>query len=262
MYVKATGSLPSNMKPFRLSLRALLAFTAIACLWFGKASIDARRQKTAVDWVESNGGLVFYDWSFDQHGAPKPVGSQKPFWPKWLMRTIGEDYFQTAVSAMFPRNADLRDISMLRSLPELHHIDLTDNKVEDLTPLQDLHLKSLYLTRNNVTDISPLSRMKSLEQLFVDDNGITDVSPVSQLTNLQNLLARQNAIVDVSALSELRKLQFLDLSDNQIADCSPLMSLSPMQYVNLTGNPISREQLKRLRTRQPAMSGVDWSLGW
>jgi hypothetical protein len=262
MYVKATRSLSSNMKKFRLSLRALLAFTAIACLWFGKASIDARRQRAAVDWVESNGGLVFYDWSYDQHGAPKPVGSQKPFWPKWLMRAIGEDYFQTAASVMFARNADVRDISMLRSLPDLQHVVLTDNKVEDLTPLQDLQLKSLYLARNNVTDLSPLSQMNSLEQLFVDDNGITDISPISQLTSLQSLFAKQNTIVDIHPLSELRKLQFLDLSDNQIVDCSPLMDLPPMQSLNLMGNPIGRERLKPLRTRQPLMRGSDWFQGW
>jgi Leucine-rich repeat (LRR) protein len=63
-------------------------------------------------------------------------------------------------------------------------------------------------------------------------------------------------------LSELRKLQFLDLSDNQIVDCSPLMDLPPMQSLNLMGNPISREQLKRLRTRQPLMRGSDWFQGW
>jgi hypothetical protein len=42
----------------RISLRTLLVLVTILCLWFGKISIAAHRQRKAVEWVNEHGGEI------------------------------------------------------------------------------------------------------------------------------------------------------------------------------------------------------------
>ena len=47
------------------------------------------------------------------------------------------------------------------------------------------NLKSLFLSLNEISDLSPLSGLTSLRRLYLDWNEIADVSPLSGLTSLE-----------------------------------------------------------------------------
>ncbi len=80
----------------------------------------------------------------------------------------------------------------------------------------------LFLTENNITDISPLAKLTNLASLWLDGNNITDISPLAKLTNLTELKLNNNNISDISPLVNLTKLADLDLFGNNISDWSPV----------------------------------------
>jgi len=132
----------------------------------------------------------------------------------------------------------IEDISPLADLPNIVALWLFCNRISDISPLKGLtHLGGLNLWNNSISDISPLKGLTELAILILEDNEIEDVSPLANLTNLNVLILRHNKITDVSPLAGLTRLSYLDLSYNQITDASPLETLKNTEIL-LEGNPL------------------------
>ena len=146
----------------------------------------------------------------------------------------------------------------------LDSLEANDSGISDLTGLE-FATKLSYLNLaswsgddfpdNNITDISSLASLTSLETLWLGDNNITDISALASLTNLERLDLQSNSISDISALSGLTKLTFLKLGYNNrtlldrnlsptpensgITDLSPLSALTNLTSLELQYNNIT-----------------------
>ena len=101
--------------------------------------------------------------------------------------------------------------------------------IEDLTGLEHaVNLEVFNLSKNQISNISPLSGLASLEWLNLYGNQISDLSPLSDLTNLEWLHLHGNQIPDLSPLSGLTNLEYLDIRFNYI-DITPG---SPAMIIN------------------------------
>ena len=93
--------------------------------------------------------------------------------------------------------------------------------------------------KEDITSISPVADLTSVETLDLSYNKISDISPLSNLTALTDLDLKQNTISDISALSNLTALTTLDIGYmSGVSDISPLSNLSALSTVNLTLNCI------------------------
>jgi hypothetical protein len=129
------------------------------------------------------------------------------------------------------------DISALSDLTNVNYLYLADNEIRNITLLSNLvnlgkhHFFSippsedLNLSNNQISDISPLSNLTSLEWVVLDDNNISDITPLANLTNLTKLSLSDNQISDISHLASLTNLVMLHLANNQIDDITPLSNL-------------------------------------
>lgn len=174
---------------FRYSISTFLIVIALISALLGKASIEARRQKAAVDWVRDHGGGVLYDWNEHhmEYWTPPP---EHPY-PEWLRSLFGDDYFQT-VTYVWVESSDL---TPLANLPDIHTLILSDNNIVDLSPLAPLKkLKILDLNRNQLSDLAPLARLPLLTRLHLEDNRITDISPLFSLECLEVAELKGNQI--------------------------------------------------------------------
>jgi len=122
-------------------------------------------------------------------------------------------------------------------------LELRSFGITDLKELPELfeckHLESLYLSSNQIFDISVLEKLTGLQQLYLSFNRISDISVLEKLTGLQQLDLSINRISDISVLEKLTGLQQLDLSSNEISDISVLEKLTGLQRLELGSNQIS-----------------------
>jgi Leucine-rich repeat (LRR) protein len=58
----------------------------------------------------------------------------------------------------------------------------------------------LYLSDNNITDISALANLTNLTELHLSYNNVTDISALANLTNLTNLYLSDNNIDNIDNL--------------------------------------------------------------
>ena len=128
----------------------------------------------------------------------------------------------------------------LGQLTNLEFLWLSENQIVDVSPLVQLtNLEFLLLSGNQIADVTPLAQLTNLKWLMLSTNQIADVSPLAQLTNLEELNLSANQIADITPLAQLTNLEELHLSYNRIADVSPLAQLTNLEELNLFRNPIT-----------------------
>lgn len=97
------------------------------------------------------------------------------------------------------RKSDLEFLSCIEDLCQLETLIIgEENHFSSLKPLSKLILKSLDISFSNVTDISPLKEMKSLEILNLGNTSIYDLSPLLELSKLKHLVLPDETVLSVT----------------------------------------------------------------
>jgi len=125
-------------------------------------------------------------------------------------------------------------------LSSRNKLTISRNQISDITPLQSLtHLTHLYLYNHQISDITPLQSLTHLKTLDLHNHQISDITSLQSLTNLTSLNLSNNQISDISFLQSLTNLTELDLRGNQISDITSLLSLTNLTELDLRNNQIS-----------------------
>lgn len=90
-----------------------------------------------------------------------------------------------------------------------------------------------------VSDLSPLSGLKSLKVLSFPYTQVTDLSPIADLTELILLNCYSTNVSDLSPLSGLSKVLELDISATNVSSLTPLAGLVKLQKLKLSDTPVS-----------------------
>lgn len=110
-------------------------------------------------------------------------------------------------------------------LEDYYEVELADSGIELLDGVEFcIHAITLDLSGNEITDISRLSTLTTLEEIDLSNNQIGYIDTLSNLVHLTRV----------------------DLANNEIDDIAPLLSLQNLKFVTLTGNPVSNAAIEKL----------------
>ena len=167
---------------WQYSLRTLFVLLTVFGVWLAWVVHRASEQRKAVEWVENMGGVVRYDYEFDDEGHL--IDDGKSPGPKWLVELVGVDYFQEVIGVDLPYT-QVNDLTPLVGLKSLRHLGLYNTPVRNVTPLAELmSLEFLVLNSTQVDDPTPLAKLTGLQELYLAN------TPVSkeQVEKLQQAL--------------------------------------------------------------------------
>jgi len=129
----------------------------------------------------------------------------------------------------------------------VHLVNLYGAQVSDLSPLAKMKSVSfLNLDNTQVSDLSPLAEFKNLEALWLDKTQVTDLSPLTELKSLESLSLNRTQVSDLSPLAELKNLVYLFLNNTQVSDLSPLAELKNLKTLTLYDTQVSDEEVQKL----------------
>ncbi len=111
-------------------------------------------------------------------------------------------------------------------LEDLEEVEMADYEINDLDGIEWCRFAiNVDLSRNKISDLSPLASLNYIEELYLSENEIGYLDH----------------------LSDMSRLRILDISYNEIDDLSPLFGLPNLSYLNVMGNRIPGYQLETLR---------------
>lgn len=149
--------------------------------------------------------------------------------PRYKIK-LGTETIQSDVTELAMPSARLGSIGPLRKCTKLKTVDLSHNYLSDLSPLAlNLEMTSLLLEDN---------RIQSCEGLYF-------------LSMLETLDLSENRLGDISALTGCMNLTWLDLSNNALTYLTPLYSCINLRWLDLRGNPLSWESVEALSAALP-----------
>ncbi|MDP7281669.1 MAG: leucine-rich repeat domain-containing protein, partial [Candidatus Poribacteria bacterium] len=180
--------------------------------------------------------------------VPEVIDIPDTFLKREILRANGK--FEGDVTRADLENLQVLEASRLTNLKDLtgleYAINLTDlrlsrNAITDLSPLAGLtQMKHLRLGNNMISSIEPLANLVNLEVLDVSANLITDLGPVANMPELTTLAASINQIESIEPLRGRTKLVEVYISMNAgISDLSPISEIVRIQKLTASQCSIS-----------------------
>jgi Leucine-rich repeat (LRR) protein len=165
-----------------------------------------------------------YEWDLDIEGFTI-INVNEPVEHVTAKTNTGLIGYNFIDALMLREYGDMDTESISSFLGEIDEFELSSSDLVDLDGIQFcIHARSIDLSDNRITDLTPLIGLKYLEEL--------------------NLSYNEIGIID--ELSYLKGLKSVTLSNNYIEDISPLFELENLEYVELSGNKINIDQINKL----------------
>lgn len=128
----------------------------------------------------------------------------------------------------------------LETAASVTYLDLSQNTIRDLSPLQSMTgLRELYLQHNAVNDLTALSGLESLQKLDVSFNLLASLNPIYNCSTLISLRAGNNTVTSLTGIDKLTALESLDLSANTLQEVSPIAACTGIQELDISENSIT-----------------------
>jgi len=109
---------------------------------------------------------------------------------------------------------------------------LKNGGIRSLTDLQKLkNLRILCISFQDISDLSPLTGLTSLEDIDLKQNPIHDVSPLASLPSLRNLCLYDTEVSDLSALSACPLLENIDAGNARVTSMRAFMGIQNLKVL-------------------------------
>ncbi len=156
----------------------------------------------------------------------------------------------------------LSDISPLKELTSLEHLDIHGTSVDDISPLsnvislcflncsstkiRNLHslsklenLEQINFSKTDIEDSNTLCNFKKLRILNCSNTKVNELKPVAELFELRKLNCANSLVSDISPIANLLNLEEVNCSETKVADIKSLKNLRHLKELNFSGTQVS-----------------------
>jgi len=158
-----------------------------------------------------------YEWDFETEGFSVVYDNQPIEIVKTKTKTklIGYTFYD-AIKLREYGHTEIEYPSFY--LEDIEEFELSSSDINDLDGVQFcIHAITIDLSNNRISDLSPLTGLTNLEELNLSDNQIGFIDDLSNLIGLKSVILSNNYIEDISPLFELEKLEYVDITGNSIS---------------------------------------------
>jgi Leucine-rich repeat (LRR) protein len=226
---------------FTFRMRSLLIFMTVVAAplsWIAQQRMQSRREEQIAKRLEEYGAVEVtlggpYD-SLDLIGAKSPPSQWRRLTRTWL----GDRVFSVVRQ---PRGVqDPAAQSLAAGIPPQLNQNLNQpRELSDLSIIAGLpSLERLSLPDANIKDLAPIARLYQLQSLKLSENPITDATPLAGLKQLKVLFLDGTRIKDLETLRGLRNLREVYVDRTKISDLSPLSDLRELRIVSIASTNV------------------------
>ena len=128
--------------------------------------------------------------------------------------------------------SDISDLSLLENAKE---IAFEANQVSDISPLYEIEtLEALTLNCNPIKTLNGIEALQNLKDATLVCTEISDISPLFKIPSLKNISFENTYVSSIEGIENLKQLEGLRTGNSNLTDISPLNKID-FSYINDTG---------------------------
>ncbi len=137
-------------------------------------------------------------------------------------------------------NVSNENLDVIGGMTWLENLDLSDNKISDISALASLtKLKTLNLANNNIKNIDAIGTLTKITVLNISNNRISSVSSLKKLSGLENLNLSDNPVSELDGISSLSNITTLNLARTEINTLGKISSYRNLINLDISGSSIT-----------------------
>jgi Leucine-rich repeat (LRR) protein len=121
--------------------------------------------------------------------------------------------------------------------------------VEILT--QTLTLSQLDLDSAQIDNLNPVTRFVNLAEIDFSNNPVSDLLPLSEVKTLTSIRGKRTQVTDLSTIRQNELLEEIDLEFSPVKSALPVVELPKLKYLNVNGGEIFPEEVPEFLIQRP-----------
>jgi len=155
------------------------------------------------------------------------------------LRVLGRDFIDIdSLPAIIPAPLppELADNEWI--IRDLSERGITDEQLADMVANGQIpsNVHSLLLSKNPISDLSPIAELTDLRVLYLDFCPLIDLSPLSGLTDLISLSTGifdgEGMVTDITPLTGLTNMTYLNIHGHLVSDLAPLRGMTNLDNLS------------------------------
>jgi Leucine-rich repeat (LRR) protein len=129
----------------------------------------------------------------------------------------------------------------------------TDNpNVEILT--ETIGLEELDMTGEGISTLNPITRFVKLHKLNFSENEVSDLLPLSEVKTLIEIVGKNTLVKDISPIKNNDLLERLDLEGSPVESIMDVLTLPELVYLNVNNSRIFEEEVPEVLIQKPTLN--------
>ncbi len=129
------------------------------------------------------------------------------------------------------RDSDIKNIKYLKNLTRA---ELSGNNLTDISVLQTITtLEEIDATDNNISDISFMKKLPNLKIVVMNNNPIKDISVFSNFSTIEKIWLNDTYVTDISSISKNKGMTELGFDNCKIKDISAIRGMKKLEMLSL-----------------------------
>ena len=154
-------------------------------------------------------------------------------------------------------NSRILSLLPLVQLQRLNTVQLTRTQVGDLSPLSKIpSLRRITCSQGPLQNLVPLSSLSQLEYLDISSTPIQSLEPIRNLQNLTFLGCSGTQIRDIKDISGLIGLKNLDISNTRVKSLKPIANLRSLTSLTCFNSKIPGGKIEAFKRTHPEVNVV------
>ncbi len=149
-------------------------------------------------------------------------------------------------------NGTINTLLPIQKMDRIRTLTLINCRISDLSPLKTVGtLLHLDCSKNPIKDLIPLTTLINLKKLILENTGVSDLEPLATLQNIEHLNLAGTQVKELDDIEKYVFLKQLDISSTAISSLKPVEINTSLRLLKCYNTKLSEKKIAKFKTTNP-----------
>ena len=149
-------------------------------------------------------------------------------------------------------NAGINTLLPIQKMDRIKTLTLINCRISDLSPIKTVAtILHLDCSKNPLKDLLPLTGLINLQKLILENTGVSDLEPLATMPNIEYLNLAGTQVKELDDIEKYVFLKQLDISSTAISSLKPVENNTTLRLLKCYNTKLSEKKIAKFKTINP-----------